>query len=136
MKSETCEALPFGIAAAHEQLPVQTITQKDVDAAHDLVFGSGRENPRCVPLTAFADSEWSRAIEQFYRERIVHVTSNNVMLLRFAYDYEVDLDRIKTERDLLAWTLHLCGKTWMNTERISHFIEAVTAIKHFRVAGL
>jgi hypothetical protein len=63
------------------------------------------------------------------------VRCNNVLLLRFRYDYEIDLDEIKTERDLLAWALHLSGKTWMNTQRIGRFIEAVAQIKRLSVHG-
>jgi hypothetical protein len=60
---------------------------------------------------------------------------NETVLLRFAYDYEVDLDRINSEADLLNWTLHLCGKTWMTVEHLGHFIETVAQIKGFKVHG-
>jgi hypothetical protein len=120
----------FGIAEDQGQLPVLTLTQEDVDAAHDETFGTD-DDPKSVSLMAFVDSEWADLLEEFYRQRIVYVRSNEVMLLRFRYDYEVDLDRINTERDLLAWTLHLCGKTWMNTERVSRFSKAVAVIKDF-----
>jgi hypothetical protein len=82
------------------------------------------------------DSTWSRLCDQFYQEQIVYVRTNNTVLLRFLYDYEVDLDQIKTEADLLNWTLHLCEKTWMSTERLHKFIEAVAQIKRFKVHGL
>jgi len=52
------------------------------------------------------------------------------------YDYEVDLDRIKSEAALLNWVLYLCEKTWMTTERLHFFIEAVGAIKKFGVRPL
>ena len=69
------------------------------------------------------------AIEHFEVIRIRIVRSNNVLLIRFKYDYEVDLDRIKTERDLL-------NKTWMTARHIDRFIEAAASIKHFNVHRL
>jgi hypothetical protein len=124
----------YGIAADHDRLPVLTVSQNWIDEAEVELFGPPDEI-RIVSLAAIADSNWSRLFDQFYKERIVHVRSNNVLRLRFAYLYEVDLDQIKTERDLLAWALHLCGKTWMTTERLHKFIEAVARIKRFNVYG-
>lgn len=54
--------------------------------------------------------------------------------LNFNYPYEVDLDRIKTPRDLLAWVRHLAGKPWMNRERLELFIDAVAKHKGFQVS--
>ena len=119
----------YSIAQASEHLPPLTVTQESVDKADREIFGTGI----AVPPSAFTDSKWSELFNQFYRERIVHVRNTNVLLLRFQYDYEVDLDRIKSEAALLNWVLHLCEKTWMTTERMAFFIEAVAAIKNFNV---
>ena len=44
----------------------------------------------------------------------------------FGYaDYEINLDMIRTESDLLGWIQHLCEKTWMDTDLIREFIETV-----------
>jgi hypothetical protein len=44
----------------------------------------------------------------------------------FGYaDYEINLDMIRTETDLLEWIQHLCEKTWMDTDLIREFIETV-----------
>jgi hypothetical protein len=124
----------FSVACDHDHLPELSVSQEWLDEAHEETFGP-KDERRGVSLMAFCDSPWSHLFEEFHRQRIVHVLSNNTLLLRYQYDYEVDLDRIHSERDLLAWTHHLCGKTWMNTERLSHFIEAVARIKGFKVHG-
>src|SRR5262245_37004558 len=105
----------YSVAQDYQHLLQLTVTQEILDKAHDEIFG-GKNERRPVPLTVFTDSKWSELFEQFYRERIVHVRNSNVLLLRFQYGYEVDLDRIKSEAALLNWVLHLCGKTWMTTE--------------------
>lgn len=81
-------------------------------------------------------SEYCEPREQYYRERIVYVRSNNVLHLRLKYDYEVDLDRIKTPANLLNWVAHLAEKTWMSSEAIRRFIQAVAEIKGFNIHGL
>jgi hypothetical protein len=49
--------------------------------------------------------------------------------------YEIDLDRIKTERDLLAWALHLTEKSWMTCSGLNHFITTVGEYKKFKIYG-
>jgi hypothetical protein len=122
----------YGVASNVNSLPKLTIIQEWLDEVHDEIFGAENEI-RLVPMSALSNSNWGRLFDQFYRERIVYVRSNETLLLRFAYDYQVDLDRIKNERDLLSWALHLCEKTWMTTECLNRFIKAVPAIKRFKV---
>jgi hypothetical protein len=50
--------------------------------------------------------------------------------------YEVDLSRIKTERDLLAWALHLSEKNWMTCSLLNEFIAVVGKHKRFKLYGL
>lgn len=116
----------------HDHLPRITVTEELVDQAHDETFGTD-DKPKVVSILDYCESPWSHLFDEFHRQRIVHVMANQTLLLRYEYDYEVDLDRIHDERDLLAWTDHLCGKTWMNTERVSHFIAAVASIKGFNL---
>jgi hypothetical protein len=132
--SKTSKAEPdrYSVVADHDQLPELTVTEQQLEAISKETFGDGT----CLKLVSaktYLDSPWQRTWEQFYRERIVHVESNNVLLLRFAYRYEVDLDRIKTERDLLAWVRQLAGKYWMAGERTEIFIEVVAQIKGFNL---
>jgi hypothetical protein len=122
----------YSVADDHDHLPALTVTEEELEI-ESLSFWGAPGEWRAVSIADMADSEWSRMYDQYYRERIVHVLVNNVLLLRFVYTYEVDLDRIKTERDLLAWTHHLLGKTWMIRERTKRFVEAVAAIKGFRI---
>jgi hypothetical protein len=39
--------------------------------------------------------------------------------------YWIDLDRIKTQRDLLEWVHHLSGKAWVTNRHIRQFIARV-----------
>jgi len=61
--------------------------------------------------------------------KIVLNPETQTITLNFLYPYQIDLDRIKNERDLLAWSLHLCEKNWMNTNRIAAFIHKVAEFK-------
>jgi hypothetical protein len=69
-------------------------------------------------------------------DKIVIDPENATVTLNYAYPYEIDLDRIKTERDLLAWALHLSEKTRMNIARICAFITKVGKIKRFQRIAL
>jgi hypothetical protein len=124
----------FSVAAGRGRLARLTITEEQVEAAHVATFGA-RDDAKLsgASIMAYVDSPWVRANDKFYRQRIVHVRNNNTLLLRFAYDYEVDLDRITTERELLAWVLHLVGKPWMGPERTKMFAKAVAEIKGFDI---
>jgi hypothetical protein len=101
--------------------------------AHAEIFGTSGISLN--KISDFTDSKWSRTFDEYYRQHIIHVRSNNTLLLRFQYDYEVDLDRIKTQGQLLGWVSHLCGKIWMTRERIHLFIEVVAAIQHIKIHG-
>lgn len=52
------------------------------------------------------------------------------------HDYEIDLNRIKTERDLLAWVAHLTEKSWVTTTILGKFIKLVAEKKGLNVHGL
>jgi len=69
------------------------------------------------------------------KETIVIDQKNSTVTLNFAYPYEIDLDRINSERDLLAWALHLTEKTWMNTLRLNYFIRKVGEHKKLKIYG-
>lgn len=51
-------------------------------------------------------------------------------------DYEIELLRIRTERDLLAWVLHLTEKSWMTAGAIHAFVSGVGKLKNFSLFGL
>jgi hypothetical protein len=110
----------YGIDSDPEHLPKLTVTQEDVDAAAAEAFGT-EDEIRLLPVSAFTSSNWSRLSDRYYRERVVHVRSNRTLLLRFDYDYGVDLDRINSEADLIRLTRHFCEKVWMTTERLGCF---------------
>jgi hypothetical protein len=53
-----------------------------------------------------------------------------------SFSYEIDLDRIKNERDLLAWACHLCQKSWMTTSTVRSVVVKISEIKGFNPYGL
>jgi hypothetical protein len=40
--------------------------------------------------------------------------------------YNIDLDRCKTQRDLLDWLFHISGKTWCKGSVLTDFIQCLT----------
>jgi hypothetical protein len=116
-----------------DQLSPFTISLEEVEAMAKDGKGSG-DLPDTIRVEDFGVGPEPR--NRYYDERIVRVWENNTLHLRFAYDYEIDLDHIQDERDLLNWTLHLCGKTWMTRSHLARFIETVSLIKRIHVHDL
>jgi hypothetical protein len=124
----------FSIIADHSALPKKTVDQDDVDLAYQESWGNGTKLGNGLVWEPSKALTWKKVFHQFFSERIVFISSRNVLSLRFSdIDYDVDLDRIQTEGDLLAWVCHLTGKDWMNSERLRLFIEAIATIKGFRI---
>jgi hypothetical protein len=65
----------------------------------------------------------------------VHNAENNTLVLKVWYEYEVDLDRIKSPKQLLGWMLHLGEKVWMDKELLLYFAQIVIHIKGWKVRG-
>src|ERR1035441_5484017 len=57
--------------------------------------------------------------------RIIVDLENNTITLHYRYPYEIDLDRVKSHKDLVSWMVHLCEKNWMNTMILREFAERV-----------
>ena len=53
-----------------------------------------------------------------------------VCILDLGYKYELDLDRIRNERDLLKWVHHLSKKVGMSIEMVPFFIDKVARFKN------
>lgn len=53
------------------------------------------------------------------------VTIQNGIISIVNENYEIELSRIKNKADVLEWTHHLLGKSWMTVEIIEQFIEKV-----------
>ena len=49
----------------------------------------------------------------------------NVLTLKIAYPYHIQLSRIKSKSDLLGWVVHLCEKEWMTAEFVYEFVTRV-----------
>lgn len=130
----------FAVVQNHSQLPALTVSLQELENARSDFWDAKPEATNSSPrfpkghsLVEILHAPCEKLARQFYQQRIVYVQSNETLLLRFAYDYEVDLDRISSPLELLGWTLHLCGKNWMTTEHLHYFIEAVCQIKDFKV---
>lgn len=64
------------------------------------------------------------------REKIY--IEDGCLVLDFAYPYQIELSRLKSWRDLVAWVHHFCGKGWMNPHRIEFFIDAVLKLRGWK----
>jgi hypothetical protein len=120
------ETKRYSVVQDHTELPKLTVTEQDLSEDKE----TGLES-----IDFYVDSEGTRKFEQFYRERLVHVLSNNTLLVRFSYPYEVDLDRLNDERDFLEWIRQLLGKSWMTNDHLANFMDAVADIKGFNLHG-
>ena len=115
------------------RLPKPTITWKqveqrraDFEAAHAAPFGG--QVYQLLDLLNYDDGS-----ETYFKERLVYDPDLNVLHLNFRYDYEVDLDRIKTPLALIGWARHLSGKNWMRSrDHIDEFLKVVCEIKGWR----
>ena len=72
---------------------------RDVKAWRDSL-----EDPRFITGTKLD------ALPDKPRWNITHSTCDEV---EDVTGYTIDIDRIRTERDLLSWSAHLLGKTWI-----------------------
>ncbi|SRR5579885_1088502 len=68
--------------------------------------------------------------------RIKISTKRGLCVLHFAQPYEIDLDRVNNETELLSWAYHLAGKPWMDCSRLKHVIRAIAEAKglKYRIA--
>lgn len=48
---------------------------------------------------------------------------DDYLIINYSYPYEIELDRIDTPEKVLGWVAHLCGKTWMDNDKIERFID-------------
>ena len=66
-----------------------------------------------------------------YLEERSHITVDTrcIHLTWGGYKYSIALNRLKNEKHLLDWMLHLCTKGWMNTTRLQMFAEVVMQTK-------
>lgn len=55
--------------------------------------------------------------------------SRGTVALRWRYDYEIELQRIREPIHLVAWMLHLNEKNWITENRLRLFAEAVCKVK-------
>lgn len=47
--------------------------------------------------------------------------------------YYVDLIRLMKPVNLIAWTIHLAGKPWMDRKRLREFMRLVSEVQRFKV---
>ena len=61
-------------------------------------------------------------------KKCIYLTGNFIVL-DVVYPYEIGLESIKDQRELLGWTRHLTEKNWVTGEVISMFIDTVNSAK-------
>jgi len=76
---------------------------------------------------------WAKETQAWWNAHILYRKSNQTLLLRFAYPYQIDLDTIQSQSDLLRWVYHLSAKNWVTSELLNHLIEKVADIKSFNL---
>lgn len=62
--------------------------------------------------------------------------SDGYVSLKWRYSYDIRLNQIKTQSDLLKWYVHLSQKTWMTANRMNLFISAVMDVKGWDKYGI
>lgn len=91
------------------------------------------------PCSCISLSDLERIGEEHDRKMdsaFEHDAALGYITLKIAYPYHIELARIASKADLLGWTLHLCHKTWMDTEHLAEFIERVCKIKGWKHKSL
>lgn len=49
--------------------------------------------------------------------------SNGFLVLNIKFPYEIELNRIDTERKLLGWIVHLLEKNWVSREMLLRMVD-------------
>jgi hypothetical protein len=75
--------------------------------------------------------EISKQIDDLYKNEIlIYDKSVDVLEIRLHdYPYEVDLEQVLNQHDLVVWIHHLTEKNWVDCDLINAFIERVYEIK-------
>lgn len=55
-------------------------------------------------------------------ENLEYLAINNTVVLN-KYNYEIDMDRCLTHKQLIGWIKHLCEKDWITQDTIYDLIE-------------
>ena len=56
----------------------------------------------------------------------VYVDGEHI-ILDVSYPYSIALERCNTEAKILAWVVHLCDKTWANSQVIQKFVRLASS---------
>jgi len=92
----------------------------------------------CEAYPILSLSDLDRLGEEYDRKMdavFEHDAAQGYLTIKIAYPYHIELARIRSKAALLDWTLHLCHKTWMNTEYLAEFVERVYKIKGWKHEG-
>lgn len=66
----------------------------------------------------------------------ISVTEDYINLTYGGYDYDIERDRVKNADELLCWVHDLSEKTWMDRDRLRHFIRVAGVAQGIRIYGL
>ena len=96
-------------------------------------------NNHAVSHDSSATANSISKLEEHYRKMdaaFEHDDKLGYITIKVAYPYHIELARIANKANLLEWALHLCHKTWMDTEHLAEFIERVCKIKGWKHESL
>ena len=62
-------------------------------------------------------------------EKIVYIDNGCIVLdVKGRLKYDIDLDRIRTQEDILGWIAQLSGKNWFTSEYLWHFLNTIDSV--------
>lgn len=66
---------------------------------------------------------WKKFEEQdALLQKQVYIKEDHIVI-NVMYEYDIPIERCNTPDKLLAWMVHLCEKTWMNTAVLERFAQ-------------
>ncbi len=71
-------------------------------------------------------------LEQLHKEYMIKMDKiftidkkEGLLVINVEYPYCIELSRLKSKKDVLAWVAHICEKTWVDTDIIWEFIDRI-----------
>lgn len=72
-------------------------------------------------------------VYSYKRPELVKIENGEIGFI--SQNYWIELNRIKTRKQLIEWIHHLTGKAWITTAMLDQFIEKVHAHNNWSIYG-
>lgn len=90
---------------------------------------------RVMTARELLDLKIKTLVEIDYKDRTYYLIPFNEE--RYGkHKYDIEFKRMKTQRDLIGWILHLSEKVWVNTETIHQLIDAYCKVNKTNFYGI